>query len=53
VHYLIWKKFWKSKTQLGRDYWKSMVERHQDKLVEYLGLWGVPNYRLSEPDLAV
>jgi hypothetical protein len=34
-----------------------MVERHQDELVEDLGLWGVPSYRLSgpngEPDLAV
>jgi len=42
---------------LGSDDWKPMVERHQDEMVEGLGLWGVPSYRLSgsdgEPDLAV
>ncbi|MEO0962797.1 MAG: hypothetical protein AAFY01_10275 [Pseudomonadota bacterium] len=34
-----------------------MVERNQDEMVEGLGLWGVPSYRLSgpdgEPDVAV
>ena len=42
---------------LDSDDWKTMVERHQDEMVEGLGLWGVPSYRLSgpdgEPDLAV
>lgn len=42
---------------LGSDDWKAMVERHQDEMVEDLGLWGVPSFRLSgpegEPDLAV
>ena len=42
---------------LGNEDWKVMVEKHQDEMVEGLGLWGVPSYRLSgpdgEPDLAV
>lgn len=42
---------------LGSNDWKPMVERHQGEMVEGLGLWGVPSYRLSgldgEPDLAV
>ncbi|WP_108811834.1 DsbA family protein [Sphingorhabdus sp. Alg231-15] len=42
---------------LGSDEWKPMVERHQDEMVDGLGLWGVPSYKLSgpdrEPDLAV
>jgi 2-hydroxychromene-2-carboxylate isomerase len=37
--------------------WKPMVERNQDEMVEGLGLWGVPSFRLSGPeteaDLAV
>jgi 2-hydroxychromene-2-carboxylate isomerase len=42
---------------IGSDDWKAMVERNQDEMVDGLGLWGVPIYRLSgpkgEPDLAV
>lgn len=42
---------------IGSEDWKPMVERHQHEMVEGLGLWGVPSYRLSgpdgEPDLAV
>jgi len=42
---------------LGSDAWKSLVETHQDELVQGMGLWGVPSYRLSgpsgEPDLEV
>ncbi|MEP3466078.1 MAG: DsbA family protein, partial [Parasphingorhabdus sp.] len=42
---------------LGNNDWKAMVERHQDEMVDGLGLWGVPSYRLSgddgEPDIAV
>ena len=42
---------------LGSDDWKAMVEQHQDEMVDGLGLWGVPSFRLSgpsgEPDLAV
>jgi len=42
---------------LGNDAWKPMVEQHQEEMVEGMGLWGVPSYRLSgpdgEPDLAV
>ena len=37
--------------------WKRMVERNQDEMVDGLGLWGVPSFRLSgpegEPELAV
>lgn len=42
---------------LASDDWKPMIERHQDEMVDGLGLWGAPSYRLSgpdgEPDLAV
>ena len=42
---------------LGSSDWRSIVEAHQDEMVEGLGLWGVPSFRLSgvdgEPDLAV
>ena len=42
---------------LGGNDWRSIVEAHQDEMVEGLGLWGVPSFRLSgvdgEPDLAV
>ena len=34
----------------GNDDWKPIVEEHQDEMVEGLGLWGVPSYRLSGPD---
>jgi len=41
---------------LGSDAWKPMIERHQDEMVDGLGNWGVPSYRLSgsdgEPDQA-
>ena len=46
-----------ARTVIDSDDWKAMVERHQDEMVDGLGLWGVPSYRLSgpdgEPDLAV
>lgn len=42
---------------MGSDDWKPMVEQHQEEMVNGLGLWGVPSFRLSgpdtEPDLAV
>jgi len=42
---------------IGSDDWKEMIERFQDEMVDGLGLWGVPSFRLSgpdgEPDLAV
>lgn len=42
---------------IGNDDWKAMVERNQDEMVDGLGLWGVPSFRLSgpegEPDLAM
>lgn len=43
--------------RLGDDDWKKIVESNQDEMVDGMGLWGVPSYRLSgpgdEPDLAV
>ena len=40
----------------GED-WKPFIEKHQDEMVEGMGLWGVPSYRLcgpeGEPDLEV
>ena len=42
---------------IDSDDWKAMVERNQDEMVDGLGLWGVPSFRLSgpdgQPDLAV
>ncbi len=42
---------------IGSEDWKTMVERNQDEMVDGLGLWGVPSFRLSgpdgQPDLAV
>ncbi len=42
---------------LGDPAWKAMVEQHQDDMVDGLGLWGVPSFKLSgpdgEPDVAV
>lgn len=46
-----------AKKIIGDDAWKPIVENHQDEMVEELGLWGVPSFRLEgpdgEPDLAV
>lgn len=42
---------------LGGEGWKPFIEKHQDEMVEGMGLWGVPSYRLcgpaGEPDLEV
>jgi 2-hydroxychromene-2-carboxylate isomerase len=42
---------------IGSEDWKAMVERNQGEMVDGLGLWGVPSFRLSGPerhaDLAV
>ena len=42
---------------LGSEDWKPFIEKHQDEMVEGMGLWGVPSYRLcgpeGEPDLEV
>ncbi|MEL0048018.1 MAG: DsbA family protein [Gammaproteobacteria bacterium] len=42
---------------LGSDGWKPYIEKHQDEMVDGMGLWGVPSYRLTgpvgEPDLEV
>ena len=43
--------------RIGSDDWKAITEKHQDEMVEMMGLWGVPSYKLSgpggEPDLAI
>lgn len=42
---------WKEASKhLGSEEWKPIVERHQDEMVDGLGLWGVPSYKLSGPD---
>ncbi|ARN72728.1 DsbA family protein [Oceanicoccus sagamiensis] len=46
-----------AKKHLGGDEWKPWVEQYQDEMVQGMGLWGVPSYRLcgpgGEPDLEV
>lgn len=49
---------WKeAQDHLGSEAWKPWVEKHQDEMVQGMGLWGVPSYRLcgheGEPDLEV
>ena len=43
--------------QLNSEQWKQAVEQHQHEMVDNMGLWGVPCYRLcgpgNEPDLSV
>ena len=39
-----------AETWLGRNDWKDMVALSQHEMVEGMGLWGVPSYRLSGPD---
>ncbi len=42
---------------IGNDGWKTVTRQYQDEMIDGLGLWGVPSFRLSgpegEPDLAV
>lgn len=46
-----------AQTHLGSEDWKAITEKYQDEMVEGMGLWGVPSYRLcgpeGEPDLEV
>ena len=46
-----------AKKIMDNDDWKPMIERYQCDMVDGLGLWGVPSFRLcgtdGEPDLAV
>lgn len=49
---------WKeAQEHLGGEAWKPWVEKHQDEMLQGMGLWGVPSYRLcgpeGEPDLEV
>jgi 2-hydroxychromene-2-carboxylate isomerase len=39
-----------AKNRMGDETWKPMVEGFQDEVVDGLGLWGVPSYKLSGPD---
>jgi len=39
-----------AKKHLGSDDWKAITEKNQEAMVEDMGLWGVPSYRLSGPD---
>ncbi|MDG1112287.1 MAG: DsbA family protein [Pseudomonadales bacterium] len=39
-----------AKKHLGSDNWKPLVEQYQTEMVEGMGLWGVPSYRLTGPD---
>lgn len=45
-----------ARTVLDTDAWKPIVQRNQEEMLDGLGLWGVPSFRLSgpegEPDLA-
>ena len=46
-----------AKPLLNTDGWKPVIAKHQDEMIEGLGLWGVPSMKLSgpdgEPDIAV
>lgn len=46
-----------AKPLLQSEDWKQLISSHQDDMIDGLGLWGVPSYRLSgpdgEPDVAV
>lgn len=35
---------------IGDPAWKDETERYQDEMVEGMGLWGVPSYRISGPE---
>ena len=39
-----------ARKQFKRDDWKQLIAEHQHEMVEGMGLWGVPSYRLSGPD---
>jgi len=46
-----------ARQHLDQPDWKAITEQNQNEMVDGMGLWGVPSYRLSgpdgEPDLAV
>ena len=39
-----------ARKQIKRDDWKQLIAEHQHEMVEGMGLWGVPSYRLSGPE---
>jgi len=36
-------------SRIGTNEWKSSTEQYQTEMVEMMGLWGVPSYKLSGP----
>jgi len=36
-------------SRLGTEDWKSITEQYQTEMVEMMGLWGVPSYKVSGP----
>ncbi|CAE7403944.1 unnamed protein product [Symbiodinium microadriaticum] len=46
-----------AKKVIGNDGWKAPTLKNQDEMIDGMGLWGVPSYKLSgrdgEPDLEV
>ena len=39
-----------AKKRIGDDAWKPLVEGFQNEMIDDLGLWGVPSFKLSGPD---
>ena len=39
-----------ARKQFKRDDWRQLIAEHQHEMLEGMGLWGVPSYRLSGPD---
>lgn len=39
-----------AKGLLKSDAWKTLIAKHQDEMIEGLGLWGVPSFKISGPD---
>jgi 2-hydroxychromene-2-carboxylate isomerase len=35
--------------RMGNDEWKEFVEQNQEEMVDAMGLWGVPSYKLCGP----
>ena len=42
--------WFEAQDHIQRDDWKPWVSQHHKEMVEGMGLWGVPSYRLSGPE---
>ncbi|MDA1207566.1 MAG: DsbA family protein, partial [Proteobacteria bacterium] len=42
--------WFEAQDHIQRDDWKPWVSQHHEEMVEGMGLWGVPSYRLSGPE---